>query len=87
LWPFGIFCGNLGLFSPRFGTLCQEKSGNPGLHWHEKWSVSEFGFLSLAVKLEGVGVREISRSPAISFQTHRLPTWVTPTYVPVQANQ
>jgi hypothetical protein len=26
--PFGIFCANLVCFS-RFGTLCQEKSGNP----------------------------------------------------------
>jgi hypothetical protein len=26
LWPFG----NLGIFSPRFGILCREKSGNPG---------------------------------------------------------
>jgi hypothetical protein len=29
LWPFGIFCGNLVLFFPRFGILDQEKSGNP----------------------------------------------------------
>jgi hypothetical protein len=30
LWPFGIFCGILVSF-PRFGILCQEKSGNPAL--------------------------------------------------------
>jgi hypothetical protein len=30
LWPFGIFCGHLGIFS-HFGMLYQEKSGNPGL--------------------------------------------------------
>jgi hypothetical protein len=29
LWSFGIFCGHLYIF-PRFGTLSQEKSGNPG---------------------------------------------------------
>jgi hypothetical protein len=28
LWPFGIFCGHLA-FSPRFGMLYNEKSGNP----------------------------------------------------------
>jgi hypothetical protein len=27
--PFGMFCGQFGIFS-RFGMLCQEKSGNPG---------------------------------------------------------
>jgi hypothetical protein len=30
LWTFGIVCGNLVYFS-RFGILCEEKSGNPGL--------------------------------------------------------
>jgi hypothetical protein len=29
LWKFCIFCGNL-VYFPRFGILCQEKSGNPG---------------------------------------------------------
>jgi hypothetical protein len=35
LWPFGTFYGHLvilwqlGIFFPRFGLLCQEKSGNP----------------------------------------------------------
>jgi hypothetical protein len=28
LWPLGVLCGHFGIFS-RFGTLCQEKSGNP----------------------------------------------------------
>jgi hypothetical protein len=28
LWPFGLFYGYL-VNSPRFGTLSQEKSGNP----------------------------------------------------------
>jgi hypothetical protein len=28
LWPFGIFCGHLA-FTPRFGVLYQDKSGNP----------------------------------------------------------
>jgi hypothetical protein len=28
LWPFGIFLGYLVYFSPRFGILKQEKSGN-----------------------------------------------------------
>jgi hypothetical protein len=36
LWPFGIYYGHLKHFMaiwyicPRFGALCQEKSGNPG---------------------------------------------------------
>jgi hypothetical protein len=30
LWPFGNFVVILDIF-PRFGILCQEKSGNPGL--------------------------------------------------------
>jgi hypothetical protein len=30
LWPLGIFCGHL-VFSPRFGILYEEKSGNPVL--------------------------------------------------------
>jgi hypothetical protein len=30
LCPFGIFCGHLVLFFPRFGILYQEKSGNSG---------------------------------------------------------
>jgi hypothetical protein len=33
LLPFGIYYGNLETIwysFPRFGTLCQEKSGNPG---------------------------------------------------------
>jgi hypothetical protein len=29
LWPFGNFVVILYIF-PRFGILCQEKSGNPG---------------------------------------------------------
>jgi hypothetical protein len=29
-WPVGIFCGHLVYFS-RFGILCDEKSGNPGM--------------------------------------------------------
>jgi hypothetical protein len=29
LWPFGIFYGHLVYFSPRFGTLNRENSGNP----------------------------------------------------------
>jgi hypothetical protein len=29
LWPFGNFLAIWYVF-PRFGTLCQEKSGNPG---------------------------------------------------------
>jgi hypothetical protein len=29
LWPFHIYCGHL-VYFPRFGTLYQEKSGNPG---------------------------------------------------------
>jgi hypothetical protein len=32
-WPFGIFLfsrGNFVYIFPRFGKLCQEKSGNPG---------------------------------------------------------
>jgi hypothetical protein len=28
LWPFGKFCGHL-VYFPRFGILCQQKSGNP----------------------------------------------------------
>jgi hypothetical protein len=30
LWSFGLFCWNF-VYFPRFGTLHQEKSGNPGL--------------------------------------------------------
>jgi hypothetical protein len=29
LWTFGIVRGNLEYFSPFFGILCKEKSGNP----------------------------------------------------------
>jgi hypothetical protein len=31
-WPFGKIVAIWYIF-PRFGTLCQEKSGNPGLDW------------------------------------------------------
>jgi hypothetical protein len=29
LWPFGTFCGHLGIFFPLFGMLYREKSGSP----------------------------------------------------------
>jgi hypothetical protein len=29
MWPSGIFCGRL-VYFPRFGILCQYKSGNTG---------------------------------------------------------
>jgi hypothetical protein len=34
LWPFGIFCCHFGTFSPFFGMLYQEKSGNPDRNSH-----------------------------------------------------
>jgi hypothetical protein len=42
LRPFGLFCDNLAYFRvilytfPSFGTLYQEKSGNPDLHSERK---------------------------------------------------
>jgi hypothetical protein len=51
---FGILCCNFGIFSPRFGTLDQEKSGNPDwntLHSRffptQKISSAHFFFISL----------------------------------------
>jgi hypothetical protein len=36
LWPFGNLVAIWYAFSPRFGILYQEKSGNPGLR--HKWT-------------------------------------------------
>jgi hypothetical protein len=46
LWPFGNVVLIWYIF-PCFGTLCQEKSGNPGAEWTNVcFSVTEEGFPS-----------------------------------------